>query len=357
MNKILVLNIGSTSTKISIYENDVRKKEVSIEHPESDLGQFAGIIDQKDFRKEAILKWLEQEKEDLSTFDAIAPRGGLLHPIVSGTYRVNADMVEDLSSCRYGSHASNMAGIIAYELGEMVHIPAYTTDPVVVDEFIPEARFSGNKILQRKSIFHALNQKAAARKAAAVLGKKYEACNLIVAHLGGGITVGAHCMGKVIDANNGADGDGPFSANRTGSLPVGDLVRLCFSGNYEEKEVLKMVNGNGGLVSYVNETDMRKIEKRIDNGDEEAKKTRDALVYQIAKTIGEYSVVSRKKIDAVVLTGGMAYSQALTDQLSEYIKGIAPILIFPGECEGEALEQGALRVLTGEEQAGNYQKV
>lgn len=357
MYKILVLNLGSTSSKIAVYEDGEVKKETTIEHTGEDLKDYRTVIEQKDYRKNKIKEWLDQEEETLASFDAIAPRGGLLHPVLSGTYQVNADMVDDLISCRYGSHASNLAGIIAYELAIPVGIPALTTDPVVVDEFIPEARFSGSRLLTRTSVFHALNQKAAARKAAQMLGKKYEMCNLIVAHLGGGITIGAHCMGKVIDANNGADGDGPFSANRTGSLPVGDLIRLCFSGKYSQEEMLQIVNGRGGLLSYLGENDMRKIEQQISEGDETARKVRNALVYQIAKAIGEYSVVSREKIDAIVLTGGMAYSRDLTEQLREYIKEIAPILIFPGECEQEALEQGARRVLMGQETAKLYQKI
>lgn len=357
MKKILVINLGSTSTKLAIYEDSELKKEISIEHGEEELRKYNSVIDQKDFRKKAILDWLASEGEDLDTFDAIAPRGGLVHPIVSGTYLVNRDMIEDLSSCKYGSHVSNVAGIIGYELGLQAGIPALTTDPVVVDEFIPEARFSGNRVLERKSIFHALNQKASARLAAKILGKPYEECNLVVAHMGGGITVGAHCMGRVIDANNGADGDGPFSTDRAGGLPSGDLARLCFSGKYTEAEVLKMINGAGGMMSYVQENDMRKIEARIREGDQDAELVRNALAYQVAKTIGAYSIVSRGKIDAIVLTGGLAHSREFTELVGSYVKDIAPILVFPGENEGNALQLGALRVLNGEEAALTYTKV
>lgn len=357
MKKILVINLGSTSTKLAIYEDSELKREISMEHGEDELREYSTVIEQKDFRKEAILNWLASEGESLDTFDAIAPRGGLIHPITSGTYLVNQDMVEDLSSCKYGSHVSNVAGIIGYELGLQMGIPALTTDPVVVDEFIPEARFSGNRALERKSIFHALNQKASARLAARLLGKPYEECNLIVAHMGGGITVGAHCMGKVIDANNGADGDGPFSTDRAGELPSGDLARLCFSGKYTQADVMKMINGAGGMMSYVQENDMRKVEARIHEGNKDAELVRNAMAYQVAKAIGAYSVVSRKMIDAIVLTGGLAHSKEFTELVSSYVKNIAPILVFPGESEGNALQLGALRVLNGEEKALLYTKV
>lgn len=348
MNKILVLNFGSTSSKIAIFEDENEVKKTSISHDIIILNQFKNVIDQMNFRKEVVLEWLKNIDEPMETFDAIAPRGGNVKPIESGTYQVNQEMVDDLKSGRYGIHASALASIIGYELYKAYGIPAYTTDPIVVDEKIPEARLSGHKLIKRTANMHVLNHKATARIAAEKIGKSYEKSNFIVAHMGGGITIGAHYNGKIIDANNGFDSDGPFSPERSGSLPVGDLVRLCFSGEYDQFQMLKMINGEGGMKSYLDEVDVRKIEERIDQGDQEAKLVYDAMAYQIAKEIGTYSVVSRRKLDAIVLTGGLAYSKQFTAQIISYIDFLAPVLIFPGENEALALAKGALRILKEE---------
>lgn len=348
MNKILVLNFGSTSSKIAIFEDENEVKKTSISHDMETLSQFKSVIDQMDFRKAIVLDWLKKIDQPIESFAAIAPRGGNVKPIESGTYQVNQDMVDDLTSGQYGIHASALASVIGYELYRAYGIPAYTTDPIVVDEKIPQARFTGHKLFERKSIMHVLNHKEIARMAAQKIGKSYEESNFIVAHLGGGITIGAHYKGKIIDANNGFDGDGPFSPERSGSLPVGDLVRLCFSGKYDQFQILKMITGQGGMKSYLDEVDVRKIEERIDQGDQEAKLVYDAMAYQIAKEIGTYSVVSRDKLDAIVLTGGLAHSEKFTGQIKSYVDFLAPVLIFPGENEALALAKGALRILKEE---------
>lgn len=356
MKKVLVLNFGSTSSKISIFQDEIEVNKTSIAHDTATLNQFKSVMEQREFRKRVVLEWLDSINESILSFDAIAPRGGNVHPIPSGTYQVNQDMVDDLTSGQYGIHASALSSIIGYELFKVYGIPAYTTDPIVVDERIPEARISGNKALPRKSIMHVLNHKATARIAAMQIGKPYEECNLVVAHMGGGITIGAHYHGKIIDANNGLDSDGPFSPERSGSLPVGDLVRLCFSGQYEQSQILRMINGDGGMKSYLDEVDVRIIEKRIDEGDEEAILVYNAMAHQVAKEIGAYSVVSKEKIDAIVLTGGLAYSERFITKITEYTGFLAPILIFPGENEALALAQGALRVLNNEITPQNYFK-
>jgi butyrate kinase len=356
MKKILVLNFGSTSSKIAVFHDEKNVKETSISHTTEELNQFNSVIDQKNFRKKVVVDWLSSIGESIASFDAIAPRGGNVHPIPGGTYIVNQDMVEDLESGKYGIHASSLASITGYELYKEYGIPAYTTDPIVVDEKIPIARLSGYKLLKRTAISHVLNQKATARLAAKQIGKPYEECNFIVAHMGGGITIGAHYKGKTIDGNNGLDGDGPFSPERSGTLPVGDLVRLCFSGKYDEKQILRMIKGEGGMKSYLGEVDMRKVEERIAQGDKEAELVCDAMAYQVAKEIGAYSVVSQERIEAIVLTGGLAYSERFVSKIMSYIAYIAPVLVFPGEHEALALAQGAIRILNNETEAQIYIK-
>lgn len=357
MRKILVINFGSTSTKLSIFHDEIEHKETTIRHYSEELNKYSTVNSQKEFRKNAILEWLNELNEPIQKFDAIAARGGFLHPISSGTYLIEKEMVDDLLSGEYGQHVSNLAGVIAFEMGSEYRIPSYTTDPIVVDEFIPEARFTGNPNFERKSIIHALNQKAVARFAADKIKKPYSKCNLVIVHMGGGITVGAHFNGEIIDSNNGVDGDGPFTPERSGSLPAGDLVRLCYSGKYNEAQVLNMINGNGGVKAYLGEIDMRRVEARIANGDEEAALVYRAMVYQIAKEIGAYSTVCGEKVDAIVLTGGLAYSEFLTGQIIKKVNFIAPVLVFPGEKESLALALGTIRVLNKEESEKIYKKI
>ncbi|MEH7073961.1 butyrate kinase [Neobacillus drentensis] len=352
--RILVINPGSTSTKIGVFDNDISIFEKTLRHDTEKINSFTNIIDQYEFRKETILETLDHEGINLSKLSAVCGRGGLLRPIEGGTYSVNGVMLKDLQSGYAGQHASNLGGIIAHEIAAGLNIPAYIVDPVVVDELEPIARISGFSLIERKSIFHALNQKAVARRIAKELGKIYEDLNLIITHMGGGITVGVHRHGKVIDVNNGLHGDGPFSPERAGTVPVGDLVALCYSGEYYREEVMKMLVGQGGLVGYLGTNDAVKVEQRIAAGDEEAKLIYDAMAYQVAKEIGAASAVLSGKVDAIVLTGGLAYGKGFVKSISDRVNWIADVIVHPGENELQALAEGALRVLKGEEEVKIY---
>ncbi|MBO8154846.1 MAG: butyrate kinase [Bacillaceae bacterium] len=352
--RILVINPGSTSTKIGVFEGEQCIFEKTIRHSHEETSQYHRIIDQYEFRKRVILDTLDYEGINISKLDAVCGRGGLLRPIEGGTYRVNDQMLEDLKIGYNGEHASNLGGILAYEIASGLNIPAYIVDPVVVDEMEEIARFSGIPEISRKSIFHALNQKAVARKAAQELKQPYEQVNLIVAHMGGGITVGAHKRGKVIDVNNGLDGDGPFSPERAGTVPAGDLIDMCFSGEYDREEMKKKLVGYGGLMAYLNTNSALDVEQRIKNGDEKAKQIYEAMAYQIAKEIGAMSAVLNGKVDGIILTGGLAYGKDFVHLISERVKWIADLFIYPGENELQALAEGTLRVLRQEEQAKVY---
>lgn len=347
--KILVINPGSTSTKVALFSNDELLFEKKIEHSSEELSIFHKIIDQYQFRKDIILDFLKEKGVNLSTLDAVVGRGGLLKPIPSGTYRVNEKMLEDLRKGVSGEHASNLGGILAYGIAEKLSIPAYIVDPVVIDEMKPVARISGMPEIPRISIFHALNQKAVARKAALDLGKKYEHANFIVAHLGGGISVGVHCKGKVIDVNNALNGEGPFTPERSGGVPVGALVELCFSGKFTKDEIMKKIKGKGGLVAYLNTNDVREVIKRIEQGDKKAELILEAMAYQVAKEIGAGATVLKGKIDAIILTGGIAYSSEFVNLVRDRISFLSLVMVYPGEEEMLALCVGALRVLRGEE--------
>ncbi|MBM7622781.1 butyrate kinase [Sporohalobacter salinus] len=352
--KILIINPGSTSTKLAIYDNEEVDIEINVEHDPEKIRTFDKITDQFEFRKEVILQTLADKGIELSKLDAVSARGGLLKPLPGGTYKVTESMLEDLKAGVSGEHASNLGGLIAYEIAQQYDISSYIVDPVVVDELQPVARISGHPEFERESIFHALNQKAMARKATDELGKLYEESNLVVAHLGGGISIGAHKEGQVIDVNNALDGEGPFSPERSGTLPVGDLAELCYSGEYTLKEVKNMIVGQGGLMAYCSTTDGREIEKMISNGDEEAEKYYKAMAYQIAKEIGACAAVLKGEVDAIILTGGIAYSDLFTEMIAQRVNFIAPLKIYPGENELKALAQGALRVLRGNEEAKIY---
>ncbi|KAB2338453.1 butyrate kinase [Cytobacillus depressus] len=348
-HRILVINPGSTSTKIGVFDNELSILEKTIRHDADIINSFEHIIDQYEFRKDVILKTLDKEGFNISKLSTVCGRGGLLKPIEGGTYSVNEEMLEDLRESSSGQHASNLGGMIAYEIAAGLNIPAYIVDPVVVDELAPIARISGFSLIERKSIFHALNQKAVARRVAKELGKRYEDLNLIVTHMGGGITVGAHHKGKVIDVNNGLHGEGPFSPERAGTVPVGDLVSLCYSGSYYREEVMKKVVGQGGLVGYLGTNDAVKVEKMIEDGDEYARLIYSAMAYQVAKEIGAASAVLSGKVDAIVITGGLAYGKDFVKEISERVNWIADVIVQPGENELQALAEGALRVLRGEE--------
>ncbi|WP_445683651.1 butyrate kinase [Sporosarcina sp. FSL K6-3457] len=352
--KVLVINPGSTSTKIGIFENETLFLEVTLRHSSEEIARYPSIIDQYNFRKDAILEALEKEGISISELTAVCGRGGLLRPIAGGTYSVNDAMIEDLKKGYSGQHASNLGGILANEIANGLGIPAFIVDPVVVDELTPIARISGFASLERKSIFHALNQKAVARRYAKQVEKKYEDLRLIVTHMGGGITVGAHEFGKVIDVNNGLHGDGPFSPERAGTVPAGALVELCYSGELYRNEVMRRLVGQGGLVGYLGTNDAVQVEKRIAKGDAKAELVYEAMAYQVTKEIGSAAAVLRGQVDAVILTGGLAYGKGFVEAISSRIDWISDIVVYPGEDELQALAEGAIRVLSGEEPAKIY---
>lgn len=352
--RILIINPGSTSTKIGVYDNEQLIFEDTIRHQADKLAQFDSVIDQYSFRREAILSSLGTGGIHMTELDAVCGRGGLLRPISGGTYYVNEEMLDDLKKGFSGQHASNLGGILANEIASKANIPAFIVDPVVVDEMQPIARISGFAPINRKSIFHALNQKAVARRYAKQVGKSYDELRLIVTHMGGGITVGAHCYGKVIDVNNGLHGDGPFSPERSGTVPIGELVDLCYSGVYFRKEIMTKLVGQGGLVGYLNTNNAVTVEKRIEAGDEKAALVYEAMAYQVAKEIGSAATVLEGKVDAVLLTGGLAYGKEYVEMIKKRVEWISEVIIYPGEDELQALAEGALRVLHGEEQAKTY---
>ncbi|MCM3158474.1 butyrate kinase [Bacillus subtilis] len=352
--RILTINPGSTSTKIGVFHNERSIFEKTLRHNIEELQRFDRIIDQYEFRKNHILETLHEQGINISKFDAVCARGGLIRPIEGGTYVVNDEMIEDLKSGYAGQHASNLGGIIAREIADGLNIPSYIVDPVVVDEMSVLAKVSGMPEIERKSIFHALNQKAVARKAAASLGKRYENMKMIITHMGGGITIGVHDRGRVVDVNNGLHGEGPFSPERAGTVPAGDLVDLCFSGEYTKEEIMKKLVGTGGLLGYLGTNDAVKVEQMIQGGDEKARFIYDAMAYQVAKEIGAASAALKGEVEAIVLTGGLAYGKSFVSAIRSYIDWISDVLVYPGENELQSLAQGALRVLQGEEQSKQY---
>lgn len=345
---ILAVNPGSTSTKFAIFEEDKLLFEKSLAHSHEDLAVFRKITDQLDFRKELIIKELRERGTDLESIYAIVGRGGLVRPIESGVYEVNEKMISDLQKGLLGQHASNLGGLIAKALcAEMPNAKAFIVDPVVVDELQPVARISGHPEIRRVSIFHALNQKAVARMYAASKGRCYEELNLIVAHMGGGISVGAHSKGKVIDVNNALDGDGPFSPERSGGLPSGQLVDLCFSGKFAREDIRAMITGKGGMVAYLGTNSFREVCEKAESGDEAAILIRDAAAYQTAKEIGSAATVLHGDVDAIILTGGMAYQNDHVERIKTMTKFIAEIVVYPGEDELKSLAYNGLLALDG----------
>lgn len=353
--QVLAINPGSTSTKIAVYQDGSPVFIQTIRHTTEELAPFKRVTDQYGFRKELILEQLRNADIDVNSLNIIMGRGGLLKPVESGVLEVNEKMIEDLKSCQYGEHASNLGGILAYDIAQTIPgANAYVSNPVVVDELNELARISGHPLLPRRSIFHALNQKAVARQHAKSIMRKYEELNLVVVHLGGGITVGAHQKGRVVDVNQGLDGDGPFSPERSGTLPVGDLVRLCFSGNYSEKEMLKMITGKGGLVAYLDTNSASEVERRAAEGDTYAKLIYDAMAYQVAKEVGAMAAVLKYAVDGILITGGIAHDKYFTNQVISYTHRIAPVHVYPGEDEMEALAMNGMRVVNGELQVKEY---
>lgn len=352
--KSLIINPGSTSTKIGVFEDETLLFEETLRHSTEEISKYATIFDQKDFRKNIIIDLLKSKEFDVKSLGMVVGRGGMLKPIPGGTYACTDALVKDLEVGVSGQHASNLGGILAREIADEIGVPSFIVDPVVVDELMPIARYSGVPELPRVSIFHALNQKAVAKRYAKETGKKYEDLNLIVVHMGGGVSVGPHKNGKVIDIFNALDGDGAFSPERSGAVPVGALVKMCFSGEYTQAEVYKKLVGNGGFNAYVGTNDMRDVEKMVNEGNEKAAEVRDAFILQMSKNIGAMATVLEGKVDQIIVTGGIAYDKYVVAKLKERCEWIAPFTVYPGEDELLALVQGGLRVLNGEEEAKNY---
>ncbi len=353
--KSLIINPGSTSTKIGVFEDETLLFEESLRHSAEEIAQYASIVDQKDFRKQIILDLFAEKNFDMKSLDVIVGRGGMLKPIPGGTYEVTDALLADLKKGVQGQHASNLGGILARELADTIGVPAYIVDPVVVDELAPVARYSGVPELPRVSIFHALNQKAVAKRYAKEIGKPYSELRLIVVHMGGGVSVGAHEGGKIVDVFNALDGDGAFSPERAGAVPSGALIKMCFSGKYTEKEVYSKIVGKGGINAYLGTTDFRGVRKMAEEGDEKAAAVMEAFMYQISKDMGAMATVLKGKVDQIIVTGGIAYNDIVIDGLKERAGFIAPFTVYPGEDELLALTQGALRVMNGEEEAMKYE--
>lgn len=354
MYKLLIINPGSTSTKIAVFEDEKEVLVETLRHSAEEIGQYNSIIDQKDFRKNVILDILKEKNVSIDDFSAIVGRGGLLKPIEGGTYEVNDAMIEDLKIGVQGQHASNLGGLIANEIAKEIGVKAFIVDPVVVDELQDVARISGIPELPRRSIFHALNQKAVAKRYAKENNKDYKDVRVIVAHLGGGISVGAHKDGRIVDVNNALDGEGPLSPERSGGLPAGDLVRMCFSGEYTKEEILKKINGKGGLVAYLGTNNVIEVIQARLAGDEKMTLLHDAMCYQVSKDIGAAAAVLDGKVDAVILTGGIAYGKTVVEYITNKVSFIAPVVVYGGEDEMLALAQGAVRALNGEEAVKVY---
>lgn len=353
-NLILAINPGSTSTKIGIYVGDKEKISSNITHSAEELQGYNSVIDQFSFRLAKVKDFLREQNVELAEFSAIVGRGGFLKPIDSGTYRVNESMLEDLKSCQYGSHASNLGAILANSLSNEAGCPAFIVDPIVVDELAPLARITGRPELKKRSVFHALNQKAVAKRFAQSIERSYEDLNLIVCHMGGGISIGCHQQGRVVEVNNAVDGAGPFSPERSGTVPAGQFADTIVAEQLDAASIAKMLAGRGGLVAHLGTNDARIVEQRIKDGDQEAKLIYEAMIYNIARYIAAAAVPVKGKVEYILLTGGMAYSKYLTDRLKEYVSFIAPISILPGEDELQALAEGAYRILQGKEQEKEY---
>ncbi len=351
MYRILVINPGSTSTKIAVYEDEECVFAEKVEHSVQDLERYPDIIDQYALRKDNILIALKKSNYDVEDFDAIAARGGILPPLESGTYLVDERMIEYLRYKSPVKHVSNLAAIIGFEISQG-KIPVYITDPVSVDEMAPEARFSGIPEIERKSLSHALNIKAVCRKVAKMLEKDIKQLNFVVAHLGGGISIAAVKEGRIIDVNNAND-EGPFSPERTGELPVGDVVRMCFSGKYTKEELKKRYVGKGGLTAYLGTNDLREALKKAKT-ESYPKLIVEAMAYQIAKEICGMCAILCGQVDGILITGGMAHSEEFTEMIKSYVYKFAPVFVVPGEFELEALALGALRVLKGVEMAKRW---
>ncbi len=350
---ILAINPGSTSTKVAVYMNN-KLYEDTLVHDREELNQFQEIYHQKDFRFESVVTILKKKGWADIVFDAVVGRGGMIKPVEGGVYEVNGKMLQDLEKGVSGQHACNLGGIIANIFAGLYNVKSYIVDPVVIDEMEPVAKFSGLKGISRKSFFHALNQKAVARAVSNSLNKKYEESNLIVAHLGGGISVGAHKNGRVIDVNNALSGDGPFAPERAGGLPVDGICKLVSENNYTPDELVAIVSRKGGVYSYLGIVEVKELEKMHIEGDEKATAVLNAMIYQIVKEIGALATVFQGKVDGIILTGGIAFSELITTRIEASVKFIADVYIKPGGMEMQALVNGAKRVFEGTEKVKEY---
>lgn len=352
--KLLVINPGSTSTKIAVFENEKKVFQTNIVHEAEELNKYEKIYHQLDFRKKAILEVLEQNNYKLSDMCAVVSRCGGLNYCEGGTYITNEKALEDCKIGIVGKHAASLGPILAYDFAKQIGVEAYFVDPTTVDEMEPVARVTGLPWINRKSKFHALNQKAVARRIAKELGKKYEEVNVVIAHLGGGVSVAAHQKGRVVDVTDSYCGDGPFSPNRCGAIPADEIVDMCFSGKYDKKNVMDLLTKNGGLVQHLGTSEVREVVQKIENGDKKAELIYDAMIYQTAKAIGSYAAALGGRVDAVGLTGGIANDKGLVAKIIDMVSFIAPVKVYPGEFEMEALAEGCLRVLREEEAAKVY---
>lgn len=342
--KILAINPGSTSTKVALYDEERPLLDLTLRHTAEQIAQYNNVVDQLDWRREMILTALYEQHFEIQELAAVIGRGGLVKPIPAGVYEVNESMKRDLKNATM-EHASNLGGLLAAEIAAMAGVKAYIADPVVVDELDDVARLSGLPECPRRSIFHALNQKATARLHCDRIGIVYEKANLVVAHLGGGISVAAHKQGRVVDVNNALDGDGPFAPERAGCIPAGELADLCFSGRYSRRDIQKMLAGKGGLVAHLGTNSMMTVMERIEQGDEKAKLVADAMCYSVSKQIGAMAAALAGRVDAILLTGGIAFNAPVVKAIEEYCAFIAPITVYPGENELESLVTNALVVL------------
>lgn len=352
--RLLIINLGSTSTKVGVYLNTALIWAHTITHPREEIAGYLHFMDQYDYRLKAILKLLGDRGEPLEGIHAIVSRGGTIRPVRGGTYAITKRMLSDSQCGKYGDHPCNIGGQIAYDLGGRYGIPAFTVDPPICNEMCSEAVYSGLPEIDRIASFQALNHRAIARKYCKDHNVSYSGVNLIVAHMGGGITVAAHQKGKITDVNNGLAGDGPFALERSGSLPVGELIKLCYSGNYTLEEMLRHVNGRGGMAAYMGTVDARKIQQRIDSGDSKADAVTKAMAYQVSKEIGGIAAALSGRVDAIVLTAGLAFWEYFVNRIKSHVAFIAPVCVYPGENELESLALGALRVLCHEEKIQNY---
>ena len=352
--RIMAVNPGSTSTKFGVYDDETCLFSKTVRYDAESLAKYASIIDQKELRSKNIMEYLETVGFDFSSLDAIVGMGGVINPIESGVYTINEAMLADCRTERAMMHVSCLGAIIASEIAKPLALPSFIVDPVVVYEMDPITKLTGIPGIERINVFHALNQKAVARRVAAEMGTTYEKSRFVIAHMGGGCTVGAHRYGRAVDVSDGLSGEGPFTPERSGAIPAMPIIEMCFSGKYTKEQMKKMMVGKGGVMAHLGTIDITEVLKRIDAGDEYAALVLDSMVYQTAKEIGAMVVALESEVDAIIITGGLAYSQRVTDAIKKRVEKLAPVRIFPGEDEIWALAGGALRVLRGTEEAREY---